>query len=126
MSEAEAMSTASVFLPSWYQRRRRAGALTACQERMSALKHGPKTLRALAHDHVAAAADRLRQPADRVQQSAHVGLRVGGQWMEDGAHAQVGLHEGFDLDVARALQHGRVGPHVELDGMLAGPARPGR
>src|SRR5258708_7348896 len=36
MSDADAISTASVFLPSWYQRRRRAGALTASQDMMSA------------------------------------------------------------------------------------------
>ena len=41
MSEVEAISTASVFLPSWYQRRRRAGALTASQLMMS----GPSTAR---------------------------------------------------------------------------------
>ena len=36
MSEVDAMRTARVALPSWYQRRRRAGALTGCQSRMSA------------------------------------------------------------------------------------------
>ena len=35
MSELDAIKTASV-VPSWYQRRRRAGALTAFQLRMSA------------------------------------------------------------------------------------------
>ncbi len=36
MSDVEAISTARVFWPSWYQRRRRAGALTASQPMMSA------------------------------------------------------------------------------------------
>src|SRR5450631_586181 len=90
------------------------------------VKDGPKALWALAHDHVAAAADRRRQPPNRVQESTHVGLGLGSQWMQNRAHAEVRLNERFDLDVARALQHGGVGPYVKLDGMLAGPARPGR
>src|SRR5438477_2283288 len=36
MSDVDAISTASVLSPSWYQRRRRAGALTASHDRMSA------------------------------------------------------------------------------------------
>ena len=44
-----------------------------------------------------------------------------GQGVQDRAHAQVGLHEGLDLDLARALQHRGVRAHVELDGVPAGP-----
>jgi hypothetical protein len=35
--------------------------------------------------------------------------------VQDRAHAEVGLDQGFDLDVAGALQHGRVRPDVQLD-----------
>ena len=84
-------------------------------------EHRLEALRALAHDHVTAAADRLRQTSHRIKQRAHVGLRLGRQWMEDRAHAEVGLHQRLDLDLAGALQHGRVGAHVQLDRMPAGP-----
>jgi hypothetical protein len=90
------------------------------------VEHGPKALRALTHDDMPAAADRIREPADRVEQSTHVDLRLGGQRVQHRAHAQVGLHKRLDLDLARALQHGRVGAHVELHRVLAGPARAGR
>ncbi|TMD01325.1 MAG: hypothetical protein E6J05_01860 [Chloroflexi bacterium] len=84
--------------------------------------HRPEPLRALAHDHAPAADDRAGQAADGVQERAHVDLRLGGQRMEHRAHGEVCVHEGLDLDVARALQHRRVRAHVQLDGLLPSPS----
>src|SRR5205814_6382165 len=57
---------------------------------------------------------------------AHVALRLPGQRMKDRAHADMRLHQGVDLDLARALEHRRVGADVELDGMLAAAPASGR
>ena len=82
-----------------------------------------ETLRALAHDHAPAVIDRGRQASHRVEERAHVGLRLRRLRMKHRAHEEVGLDERLDLDVARALEHGRVRAYVQLDGVLAAPAR---
>ena len=89
-------------------------------------EHRPETLRALSHDHVPRAIDRAGQPAHRIKERAHVALRLPGQRMKDRAHADMRLHQGVDLDLARALEHRRVGADVELDGMLAAAPASGR
>ncbi len=89
------------------------------------MKDRPEALWALAHHDVPAPADRVRKAPDRIEQRSHVGLGLGGQRVQHGAHAQVRLHERLDFDLARALQHGGVGPYVKLDRVLPGPTRAG-
>ncbi len=84
-------------------------------------EHSLEALWALTHHHVTAAADGVGQPSDCIEQRSHVGLRLGRERVQDRAHAQMSLHQGLDLDLARALQHRGVGAHVELDGVPAGP-----
>src|SRR5207245_2741091 len=56
-------------------------------------------LRALAHDHAPALVDGARKPPHGVEKSAHIGLRLGCERMEDRAHAEVRLDERLDLDI---------------------------
>ena len=86
-------------------------------------EHRAEPLRALAHDDPPASRDRRRQAPHGIEQGAHIGLRLGRERMKDRTHEKVRLDQRFDLDVARALQHGRVGADVELDGVLAAPTR---
>ena len=76
---------------------------------------------ALAEDDAAGLGYRRRQPAHRVDQGAHVDAGLGGERVEGALHPHVGLLEGVEANLAGALQHGRVGAHVELDGVPAGP-----
>ena len=85
---------------------------------------GPYRAGALAEDDPAAMGDRGRQPAGRVDQGAHVDHRLRGMGVERALHPDVGLLECLDPDLARALQHRRVGPHVELDRMPSRGAQP--
>ncbi len=87
---------------------------------------GLESLRALAHDNAAAAADRGRQPPHGVEQRTHIGLWLRGERVEDRSHPEMGLDQRLDLDVTRALQHGRVRAHVQLDCMLSAPTGSGR
>jgi len=89
--------------PCWYQRRRRAGALTACQAEDVRAEDRPETLGALAHDHAPAADDGAREPPDGVEERAHVDLRLARERVQHGTHGEMGVNERVDLDVTPEL-----------------------
>ena len=84
---------------------------------------GADRTRALAEDDPAAVGDRSRKAAGGVDERAHVDLGLGGERMERALHADVGLLQSLDPDLAGALEHRRVGPHIELDRVPSGRAQ---
>src|SRR5260370_16352758 len=80
-----------------------------------------ETVGALGHGRAPGSDDRPRKAPDRGEERAHVDLWLARERMQHGAHREMGVNERVDLDVARALQHRRIGADVKLDRLLSGP-----
>ena len=120
-SEALASSTACVPLPASCQRRRRAGASAS----FHSVDHDAvlgEDLRLLAHDHeLRAGGHPVRQPPDRVDQRAEVGLVAVGQRVQARAHRPVGRLEHAQVRLAARAQQRVVRALVELDLVAEAP-----
>ena len=63
--------------------------------------------------------DRGREPAERIDERARVGLRRTGFRVKNRAHSDMGLLEDLQLGFAGAAQQRVVGPRIEINGVAS-------
>src|SRR5207248_11308072 len=74
----------------------------------------------LAHEDAADVHDAVGEALDAVEKGGHVGGFVAGVDVEGGVGVEVGLLEGFDLDLAGGAEHGGEGADVKLNVLRGG------